>query len=316
VFTRTVDATAAQCPFGGSVVESGLDLDGDGALGDGEVAAQTVVCQPMPSAPQPPTLIRIVAEPAGPHCVAGGSVVESGPDQDGNGLLDDGEVTSIDYLCNDVVVGDLSINGRRDAIERYASIRAVTGSLDISIQDLGSAGVGMPKLQHVGGSMSVFNSYHIAYPELLDVNGFLLIVQAASAEFPKLTRVGSLSLYNANLGDLSGFSALQRIDDSLSVGASQVHTIALSLDVLGYFGANQDGQLTEINVHVNHSIGDVYIVDNGALSSLTLDVPGASSLDVERNPRLPTCQVQAIAQRLFISDAAISGNDDSASCAP
>jgi hypothetical protein len=79
---------------------------------------------------------------------------------------------------------------------------------------------------------------------------------------------------------------------------------------------DQDGQLTDINVHVNHSIGDVYIVDNGALSSLTLDVPGASSLDVERNPLLPTCQVQAIAQQLFISDATIAGNDDSASCAP
>lgn len=315
VVTRTVDATTAQCPFGGTVVESGLDRDGDGALGDGEVAAQTVVCQPMPAGPPVATLIHIVDEPAGAHCVVGGTAVESGPDRDGNGVLDDSEVSHVDYLCSDVVVGDLSITGRGSEIVPYANLRAVTGSLDLEIQDLGSA-IGLPKLEHVGGSMSVFGSFDIAYPELLDVNGFLLIVQAGSAQFPKLTRVGSLGTYTANLRDLSGFPALQRIDDAVAIGASQLETLDLSLDVLGRFEVDQNLDLTEITLHVNHAIGDVFIAENSVLSSLTLDVSGVSSLDVESNPHLPTCQVQAIAERLHLSNAKIVGNDDSATCAP
>ncbi len=46
------------------------------------------------------TLVRIAAEPAGSHCAAGGTRVESGPDADANGQLADAEVSSTQYVCN------------------------------------------------------------------------------------------------------------------------------------------------------------------------------------------------------------------------
>ena len=48
------------------------------------------------------TLVRVAPEPAGTHCAAGGTRVQSGPDADANGQLADAEVTSTQYVCNGV----------------------------------------------------------------------------------------------------------------------------------------------------------------------------------------------------------------------
>lgn len=46
------------------------------------------------------SLIRFVSEPPGSHCPNGGTRVISGIDANGNGTLDDAEVTSTAYTCN------------------------------------------------------------------------------------------------------------------------------------------------------------------------------------------------------------------------
>ena len=46
------------------------------------------------------TLVRVAAEPAGSHCTAGGTRVESGADADANGQLADSEVSSTQYVCS------------------------------------------------------------------------------------------------------------------------------------------------------------------------------------------------------------------------
>lgn len=45
-------------------------------------------------------LTDVKPEPAGSHCAAGGVVITSGADTDGNGMLDDSEVTSTNYVCS------------------------------------------------------------------------------------------------------------------------------------------------------------------------------------------------------------------------
>ncbi len=45
------------------------------------------------------SLLRIIDEPAGAHCANGGHAVQSGLDKNGNGILDDNEVTATAYLC-------------------------------------------------------------------------------------------------------------------------------------------------------------------------------------------------------------------------
>lgn len=83
------------CAFGGDAVESGLDRDRDGELDDSEVTATDYVCDT--ALPQVRTRAR--TEPHGANCTLGGRAVQSGLDQDGNGQLDDAEVSATDYVC-------------------------------------------------------------------------------------------------------------------------------------------------------------------------------------------------------------------------
>jgi hypothetical protein len=99
VVTRTDPATAAQCPDGGSVVSAGLDHNEDGALDSTEVRSTTVLCNEAPVVEAPSVVVRLVAEPAGAHCIDGGTAVQVGPDRNRNGELDDDEVTHTDYVC-------------------------------------------------------------------------------------------------------------------------------------------------------------------------------------------------------------------------
>jgi hypothetical protein len=79
------------CAHGGSALLSGLDLNDNGALDDGEVTRTDYACVTA--------LTRKEPEPAGTHCALGGQAVHTGVDVDGSGALDDAEVTATEYLC-------------------------------------------------------------------------------------------------------------------------------------------------------------------------------------------------------------------------
>lgn len=104
--TATRDATEAECTDGGIVFLTGLDDDGDGALGESEVDDAQIVCSPedgMPGddgSPGRDALIRVTEEPAGTNCEFGGQRFDSGVDTDEDGQLDDEEVEMTTYVCD------------------------------------------------------------------------------------------------------------------------------------------------------------------------------------------------------------------------
>lgn len=108
VVVATMPASAAECAFGGVVVSSGADANGNGVLDEDEVASRTAVCGDRPATPPPTTVVRLLAEPAGAHCMLDGTAVQSGPDRNGNGVLDDDEVTHIDYACGEPLLTRLA----------------------------------------------------------------------------------------------------------------------------------------------------------------------------------------------------------------
>jgi hypothetical protein len=85
------------CSEGGFHVVSGLDADGDGALGAAEARSSEYVCDGQPGASG---IIVMTPEPAGARCAAGGVYVRSGQDSNRDGSLQASEVTSDAYVCN------------------------------------------------------------------------------------------------------------------------------------------------------------------------------------------------------------------------
>src|SRR4051812_28404396 len=98
VVTRLDPVTTADCPAGGAVVLAGTDANRNGVLDDAEVKTRDVVCNPA-VVPVPATLVRLVAEPRGTACPEGGTAVQSGPDRNGNQVLDPDEISLVSYVC-------------------------------------------------------------------------------------------------------------------------------------------------------------------------------------------------------------------------
>jgi hypothetical protein len=75
-----------------------------------EDGTKAILSGPMGGAGSPGTntLTRVEDEPAGEHCPLGGSAIDTGPDSDRDGVLADGEVTAITYVCS----GESTATGR------------------------------------------------------------------------------------------------------------------------------------------------------------------------------------------------------------
>jgi hypothetical protein len=113
VLRQAAEPPGSNCAAGGSAVSAGLDVDGDGALDDGEVLKTNYVCGEPPAAP-PAILTRTAEELPGTVCPSGGTRVEAGPDVDGDGVLDDDEVRSTSVVCGP---GYVSTRARTTLIE-------------------------------------------------------------------------------------------------------------------------------------------------------------------------------------------------------
>ncbi len=110
------DLGRALCPLGGTRIESGPDLDRDGALGDDEVASFHSVCAVRMN--EHLFIVDSAVELPGERCPDGGTRMRFGIDDDGDGALDPEEVDGAPlYLCNEVllVAGKTSLVATADA---------------------------------------------------------------------------------------------------------------------------------------------------------------------------------------------------------
>jgi len=134
VLTRTATEPAGtSCAAGGTRIDAGRDLNGDGILADDEVERTAYACSdPVPDAP--PVLTRVDFEPMGPNCSGGGSAVRFGPDTNGSGALDDAEVTGVRYVCETRAVPGFTIRTKADA-DLVSAASVVEGYLNVQITE-------------------------------------------------------------------------------------------------------------------------------------------------------------------------------------
>jgi len=95
------EPAGVNCRNGGQRIDTGRDLDGNGTLDMSEVESISFVCDAADGeAGRGNSAVRVTSEPAGPNCADGGNRVETGPDTNGNGQLDDDEVRSTQFFCD------------------------------------------------------------------------------------------------------------------------------------------------------------------------------------------------------------------------
>ncbi|MBN8230749.1 hypothetical protein JYK02_24855 [Corallococcus macrosporus] len=87
----------AACAHGGQAVQTGVDQDGDGTLEPHEVTGTDYLCDKAPG--DVPVLVRTEVLPPGDACPDGGQLTRAGIDLDGDGVLEDAEVTRQVHAC-------------------------------------------------------------------------------------------------------------------------------------------------------------------------------------------------------------------------
>ncbi|MDC0714816.1 hypothetical protein POL68_40585 [Stigmatella sp. ncwal1] len=91
----------ARCPLGGTAIQTGLDDNGDGELNDSEVRQTSFVCSGGSThSSGKMSLVKLLPEEGTARCSSGGIAVLSGLDANADGLQNDSEVTSTQYVCN------------------------------------------------------------------------------------------------------------------------------------------------------------------------------------------------------------------------
>ena len=102
----TTEPAGANCSGGGVKLSFGLDTNGNGVLDGGEATSSSYVCNGPPGSQGPPgmngksTIVTSNTEPAGANCPAGGIKLTFGTDTNGDGGLEEVEITATSYVCN------------------------------------------------------------------------------------------------------------------------------------------------------------------------------------------------------------------------
>lgn len=95
----TNEASGTNCENGGIKVEVGIDGNSNGVLETDEVLSTTYVCNGVDG---DISLSSVTTEPAGTSCENGGLKIDSGVDANGDGTLDDTEISTTAYVCNGI----------------------------------------------------------------------------------------------------------------------------------------------------------------------------------------------------------------------
>jgi hypothetical protein len=285
VLTRTAPADRAQCPHGGTVVESGVDRDGDDALDDSEVAARAVLCLDAPGAP-PPVLTRHRAEPPGDACPRGGTAIEAGPDRDGDGILDDDEVATVSRVCAGAVLS-------RIEAAPPLSAQCPAGGLLVHVghDDDGNGQLDPVEIEHTEADCDDVFERDLELRTQRDV----ALMQGVRVV------AGRLTLSGAGLGDVA-LPALERVDAGLLVSSS-AGMARLSLPALTAIGGPVDIQnnpsLVTLAMPALTAIGGhARVRTNAGLEQLELGALAeiGAELLIESNPRLTAVDLAALAQ--------------------
>lgn len=126
LFALAAEPPGATCPQGGSRVLAGADRNGNGVLDADEVGSSGVVCSAGGGLA---SLVALGSEAPGARCTQGGTVITSGRDRNGDGVLQGDEVADTRYVCNGSTgPAGVATDGRASLVSAIAEPRGVNCS--------------------------------------------------------------------------------------------------------------------------------------------------------------------------------------------
>ena len=196
-------------------------------------------------------------------------------------------------------------------VAQLAALRCDVLSVDVNIYPGVDSLAGLETVREVIGELNILQSYPLTSLAGLDglekVDGSLVFSDSANAGARTLKSVVLPSL--KNLGSLSVLNATT---------TESIHAIHLpSLETAGLIWIELAPDLTVIDLPVLKTVTSyVRLRKNDSLTGLSgfAALQSAHDLYVTMNPKLPQCQVDALAARLGISCTSCDQNDPTGIC--
>lgn len=91
---------APGCSGDGDKVEAGADLNANTTLDNNEITSTSYICDGANGTDGKNSVVKITEENPGKECPAGGILIQTGFDTNGNNILDGDEAATEDYVCN------------------------------------------------------------------------------------------------------------------------------------------------------------------------------------------------------------------------
>ncbi|MBC7975082.1 MAG: hypothetical protein H7138_08860 [Myxococcales bacterium] len=343
VVVASTPASAEACSSGGVIVASGTDDNGNRMLDDDEVVSRLVVCNAPPVVqPTLPTLVRLVAEPAGAHCTLDGTAVQSGPDRNANSVLDEDEIVHIDYACGEVLLTRLApapgdarciaggvafLAGRDrdrdgtlgdDEVEQREVTCGDVLARDVAIHDAADVAA-LSQVAVITGSLVVSGTTltELALPLLVQVRGAIEIrgnAALARVTLRELRSVdGQLALTLDPALTTIDVPKLRRVGGLVVDGATALRALgelAALPEVAGDVRISNNAVLGSIDLTIGRIGRGLTIDGNAQLTGVVLALPGTlGALQIASNPRLARLELGGAASRLTeVGGVTVSSN--------
>ncbi|NMO14464.1 hypothetical protein HPC49_06390 [Pyxidicoccus fallax] len=292
------------CPGPSTVVEAGPDENRNGVLDDTEARGRLPMC-----AIASLVRARLVPEPAGARCVAGGTQLVAGVDLNGDGELSESESNASTYLCQPLHTYEGSYVVRSPAdLAPLAAFSRIRGHLTVA--DTALTELHLPGLTTVEGQLTLSNNpalTHVELPNLRFVREDLLVESNALLEtlvlggafretlwveanlvlksHPRLKSLGGLSFVSPRRGvflqendaleftpDMEGFLKVDALLDLQVTGNDSLSVLPFSslVHVGGNARVEDNAALRDLALTSLRSVdGALAITHNAALEGLT-----------------------------------------------
>jgi hypothetical protein len=273
------EPAGAHCKDGGTALEVGLDVNGNGALDDAEIQRTDYACDAPPS-----QLVRQEELTPGSHCPGAGTAVYVGADDNGDGKLEDSEIDQTSYVCAATELWDGDFKAadwaNPDSVAMLAKVKVITGSLAITTDQDAQ----LPLLEVVNGNVDATSATGLSIdaPHLRQIGGDLTIYTASAldAKLPALERVVGNLLFEHGGGEGLSVPALREIGGAFGYGGSgPAHLPALA--TIGHGITINSGSTLGLDVPVLTSVGGDLEIETATYSTLAFPalISVAGSID-------------------------------------
>jgi hypothetical protein len=266
--TASLPVGDSSCPYGGILVSTGVDINGNGLLDTSEVTNSQPVCNGATGTAGSAgtngknALVKTTTETAGANCSAGGLKIDIGSDINNNGVLDVAEVSNTSYTCNGIAgTSNTSVLSWVNTISTTQQAVSNTGYVANSSSQVA---ITLPASPSVGDITEVSGAGAGGWKIILN-SGQSIVTKDVTAVYPQIASLNIPVNQFTMSSDGNKIAVIfndTKVYTSPDAGSTWLSNTVVGASNLSSIASSSDG----VKLAVTASNGDIYTSTNSGSS--------------------------------------------------